>query len=91
MGSSPKHVFLRQVGITRKLAQMSGLEVIMEKLKTLPPPKLEEVSDLVHKLQDTSRVEPLAIRRVTSGILSSADADQVEKAIEENCENNRCP
>lgn len=65
---------------------MSRLEIIMEELKTLPPPKLEEVSNFVHMLRQTSRAERLAVLRETSGILSSADADEVEKAIDESCE-----
>ncbi len=65
---------------------MSVLEAIMQDLKTLPPPKLEEVLGFVHRLREGERNERLRILRETSGALSGADADVVEKAIADGCE-----
>ena len=65
---------------------MSTLEIIVEDLKTLPTPKLEEAANYIHKLREASLVERVAILRETSGILSAEDADIIEKTINENCE-----
>ncbi|MCE0521403.1 MAG: hypothetical protein LV480_00655 [Methylacidiphilales bacterium] len=65
---------------------MSTLEIIVEDLKSLPTPKLEEAAAYIHRLRETSRVDRLSILRETSGSWSSEDADLIEKAIEENCE-----
>ena len=61
--------------------------MIVEALKTLPPPKLGQVSDYIHRLKESDRSERLKILQETSGIWSSEEADAVEKAIEEGCEN----
>lgn len=65
---------------------MSTLEIIVEELKNLPPPKLEEAATFIHRLHETSRAEQLAILRETSGGWSGADGEAIEKAIEEGCE-----
>ena len=65
---------------------MSTLEIIVEDLKSLPTPKLEEAAAYIHRLRETSRADRLAILRETSGIINPEDADAIEKTINENCE-----
>ena len=65
---------------------MSTLEIIVEDLKSLPTPKLEEAAAYIHRLRETSRADRLAILRETSGVFSAEDADMIEKTINENCE-----
>ena len=65
---------------------MSTLEIIVEDLKSLPAPKLEEAAAYIHRLRETSTADRLAILRETSGSWSTEDADLIEKAIEDNCE-----
>jgi hypothetical protein len=65
---------------------MSTLESIVEELKTLTPPKLEEAAALIHGLRVSSRAEQLEILRETSGAWSGSDGEAIEKAIEEGCE-----
>jgi hypothetical protein len=65
---------------------VSPLENIVEDLKTLPPGRLEVAADLVHRLSRISEEERQAILAQTFGSLSAEDADAMEKAIEEGCE-----
>jgi hypothetical protein len=65
---------------------VSTLEIIVEDLKSLPTPKLEEAAAYIHRLRETSRADRLAILRETSGIINPEDADAIEKTIKENCE-----
>ena len=65
---------------------MSTLETIVEKLRTLPAPKLEEVAALIHRLKEADRAEHLTILRETCGVWSGPDGEAIEKAIEEGCE-----
>ena len=65
---------------------MSPLENIFEDLKTLPPDRLEVAADFVHRLKRISEEERQAILSQTAGSLSAEDADAMEKAIEEGCE-----
>ena len=65
---------------------MSTLEIIVEDLKSLPTPKLEEAAAYIHRLRETSLADRLAILRETSGIINPEDADAIEKTIKENCE-----
>lgn len=62
------------------------LENIVEELKTLPPGRLEVAADFVHRLSRISEEERKAILARTFGSLSAEDADAMEKAIEEGCE-----
>ena len=68
------------------LRAVSTLEIIVEDLKSLPTPKLEEAAAYIHRLRETSRADRLAILRETSGIINPEDADAIEKTIKENCE-----
>ena len=65
---------------------MSPLENIVEDLKALPPAKLEVAAKFVHRLKRISGEERQAILAQTAGSLSPEDADAMEKAIEEGCE-----
>jgi hypothetical protein len=65
---------------------MSTLEIIVEELKTLPPPKLEEAATLIHRLREDTRVERRTALRRSASILSEADGMELERIIAENCE-----
>lgn len=65
---------------------MSTLETIVEELKTLPPPKLAEAADYIHRLREISRAEQLAILAETAGVWSGPEGEAIERAIEEGCE-----
>ena len=60
--------------------------MIVQELKALPTPKLEEVAAYVHRLRESNQSDRAAILRETAGSWSAEDADLIEKAIEENCE-----
>jgi hypothetical protein len=65
---------------------MSTLDYIVEDLKRLPPPKLEQVADFVHRI---SAVNP-DVRRAaldrTFGCMTPEEADEFQKIIDEGCE-----
>ena len=65
---------------------MSPLETIVEDLKTLPPDRLEVAADFVHRLTRISEEERQAIFTRTAGALSPEEADELERVIEEGCE-----
>jgi hypothetical protein len=65
---------------------MSTVEMIVEDLKTLPPPKLEEAASYIHRLRETTRAERLAALERTAGVWSGPEGAAIEKAIEEGCE-----
>ena len=65
---------------------MSPLENIVEDLRSLPPARLEVAADFVRRLKRISEEERQAILSQTAGSLSAEDADAMEKAIEEGCE-----
>jgi hypothetical protein len=62
------------------------LETIVEELKTLSPPKLEEAAALIHGLREKSRAERLAALERSASILSEAEGLDLERIIGENCE-----
>ena len=68
------------------LGVVSPLENIVEDLKTLQPARLEVAADFVHRLKRISEEERQALLALTCGSLSPEDADAMEKAIEEGCE-----
>ncbi|MGH7959838.1 MAG: hypothetical protein ACREH8_22880 [Opitutaceae bacterium] len=47
---------------------MSTLETIVEELKTLPPPKLEEAATLIRRLHEDVRTERLAALERSAGL-----------------------
>ena len=64
---------------------MSTLEIIVEELKTLPRPKLEEAAVLIHGLRENARAERLAALERSAGILSDEEGAALERVIEEGC------
>ncbi len=64
---------------------MSTLEIILEDLRSLPTPKLEEAADYIHRLRQASVADRVAILRETSGAIRPEEADAIEKAINEDC------
>jgi hypothetical protein len=65
---------------------MSTLEMIVEELKTLPPPKLEEAATLIHGLRESSRADRLAALEKSAGMLTDEEGAELERIIEEGCE-----
>jgi len=67
------------------LEVVSGLETIVEDLKSLTPGKLEAAADF-RRLKPISQEERETILARTFGSLPQEDADAMLKAIEEGCE-----
>ena len=65
---------------------VSKLEAIVEELKTLPPQRLEQAADYIHRLHAGSRLERKAALRRTAGSLTNEEADEMVRIIEEGCE-----
>jgi hypothetical protein len=65
---------------------VSKLELILEDLKTLPAPKLEEAADYIHRLREASRAERLAVIERSFKILTEAEGAELDKVITEGCE-----
>jgi len=65
---------------------MSKLDLIFEDLKKLSPDRLERAADYIHRLQIVSNQERSAIIDRTSGSLTSEEADELARIIEEGCE-----
>ena len=65
---------------------MSTLEMIVEELKTLPPPKLAEAAVLIHGLRENARAERLAALERSAGILTDEEGAELERVIEAGCE-----
>ena len=65
---------------------MNTLEATVEELKSLPPAKLLDAASYIHRLA-TSRTNPSrAARERAFGCLTSAEAEELERAIADNCE-----
>ncbi len=65
---------------------VSPLENIVEDLKALPPDRLELAANYVRRLKPTSPAERDAALARTFGCLSQEEADELERTIEEGCE-----
>ena len=65
---------------------VSRLESIVEDLKSLPPEKLEAAADFIRRLKPISDAEREAALARTFGCLSPEEADEMERVIEEGCE-----
>ncbi len=65
---------------------VSPLENIVEDLKSLPPGKLEVAADFIQRLKRISQEERQAILAQAFGSLSPENAEAMERAIEEGCE-----
>jgi hypothetical protein len=63
-----------------------NLEAIFEELKTLPPDRLEQAADYIHRLHADSRLERKAALRRAAGSLTNEEADELSRIIEEGCE-----
>jgi hypothetical protein len=68
------------------LEVVSPLENIVEDLKSLPPARLEVAADFVHRLKRISQAEREAALARTFGCLSPEEAGEMERIIEEGCE-----
>jgi hypothetical protein len=68
------------------LEVVSPIENIVEDLKSLPPGRLEVAADFVHRLKRISQEEREAALARTFGCLSPEEADEMERVIEEGCE-----
>jgi hypothetical protein len=68
------------------LEVVTRLEAIVEDLKSLPPERLEMVATYVRHLKPISQEDRKAALDRTFGCLSPEEADQLERAIEEGCE-----
>ncbi len=62
---------------------MSVLEAAMEELKALPPHKLVEAAQFIHRLRENSLAERLAALEQAGGALSSDEADAMDRAVAE--------
>jgi hypothetical protein len=65
---------------------VSPLENIVEDLKTLPPDKLQMAAKYIRQLKPVSRERRVAALARTFGCLSPDEADELERAIQEGCE-----
>lgn len=65
---------------------MSTLEMIVAELRTLPPPKLEEAANLIHRLRAGTRTERLAALEKSAAILTDDEGAELERVVEEGCE-----
>ena len=68
------------------VVDVSPLENIVENLKSLPPARLEVAAELVHRLKRISEEERQAALARTFGCLSPEEAGELERVIEEGCE-----
>ncbi|MBI3208778.1 MAG: hypothetical protein HYZ37_07740 [Candidatus Solibacter usitatus] len=68
------------------LEGVSSLENIVEDLKALPPDRLEMAATFIRRLKPISPAEREAALARTFGCLSPAEAEAMEKVIEEGCE-----
>ena len=65
---------------------MRSLEAIVEELKALPPAQLAQAADFIHRLQTVSQAERQAILERTFGSLTEEEAAEMERVIEQGCE-----
>jgi hypothetical protein len=68
------------------LEVVSPIENILEDLKSLPPARLAVAADFVHRLNRISQTEREAALARTFGCLSPEEAGEMERVIEEGCE-----
>jgi hypothetical protein len=65
---------------------VSHLENIFEDLKALPPDRLEMAANFIRRLKPINQLEREAALARTFGCLSPEEADEMERVIEEGCE-----
>lgn len=68
------------------LEVVSPLDNIVEDLKALPPDRLELAANYIRRLKPISQAEREAALARTFGCLSPEEADELERVIEEGCE-----
>ena len=68
------------------LGTVSPLENIFEDLKTLPPDRLTMAANYIRQLKPISQAEREAAVARTFGCLSPEEADEMDRIIEEGCE-----
>ena len=66
--------------------EMSALETIVEELKTLPPASLKAAAGYVHQLKLASVADRRRALDGAFGCLSAAEAEDLERAVQSNCE-----
>jgi hypothetical protein len=77
---------LRQLQSSATLKIMSKLETIVEELKALPQERLDRAAGYIHRLRTISEAERKAIIDRTAGSLTAAEADELERIVNEGCE-----
>lgn len=65
---------------------MSPLDNIVEDLRSLPPDRLEMAASFIRRLKPLSQEAREAALARTFGCLSPEEADEMERIIEEGCE-----
>jgi len=65
---------------------VSTLETIVKELTNLPPHKLALAANYVQGLREVSHEERMAAFEATAGSLSTEEAGELERVIEESCE-----
>lgn len=65
---------------------MSGLRDIVHELETLPADKLDEAGRLIRGLKHEASADRKKLLERACGKLTEAEADQLERVIEEGCE-----
>jgi hypothetical protein len=65
---------------------MRSLEAIAEDLTTLPPAQFAQAADFIHRLKTVSQAERQAILERTFGSLTEEEAAEMEREIEQGCE-----
>jgi hypothetical protein len=78
---------LPQISRPMYLVVVSQLEVILEELRSLPPRTLGMAADYIHRLKRIGDEQRERVLERTAGSLPSDTADEIEKEIEEGCEN----
>ena len=68
------------------LGVVSPLESIVEDLKSLPPDRLEIAANFIRRLKPIGEEERQAALARAFGCLSPEEADEMERVIEEGCE-----
>ncbi len=68
------------------LEAVSPLDSIVEDLRSLPPDRLEMAASFIRRLKPISQAERDAALSRTFGCLSPEEADEMERVIEEGCE-----
>ena len=65
---------------------MTPLETILAELKSLPPQKVQQAASYVHQLTEERRLVRKNAFREVANMLSTKDIDELERAINEGCE-----